>query len=264
MDPHLEALLTRFPWWALAFECLFLAAAAALVFFCLRQKRQSRGQWNQVQSLQWPTLSWPQVLILWAVTYLLLAQEQLPWALLFFTLFVLHATKIDWRKRLGLDRFSARKFLALWLWLMPAMIGLLLPLMLVITLVWKFWHLPYTPQLAVDHLLSMKDPGQLIYLFCMAIVIAPAIEELFFRGFLYPLSKNKYGWLAAFIGVNLFFGFIHWDLPTFLPLVALGMFWTAVYERTGSLILCMALHASFNALTCGLILLIRWLGLNLA
>jgi uncharacterized protein len=93
----------------------------------------------------------------------------------------------------------------------------------------------------------------------VVIVLAPIVEEFFFRGFVYRALRNglvgKLG-LGAGVGLaavldGLLFGFIHAsNTPiAILPVLAvLGMAFCLVYERTGSLFAVIALHAVVNTL----------------
>ena len=91
----------------------------------------------------------------------------------------------------------------------------------------------------------------------MVIVVAPAAEELFFRGFFYRALRSRFSVLVAALLDGLLFGLIHFD-PTvddvllILPVLAtLGFMFCLVYERTGSLFPVIALHAINNALAFG-------------
>ena len=80
------------------------------------------------------------------------------------------------------------------------------------------------------------------------VVIAPVGEELFFRGFFYRALRGKLGiWSAALLAGGVF-GAIHiftgWEAVPVLA--ALGIALCLVYERTGSLYPCIALHAINN------------------
>ena len=80
----------------------------------------------------------------------------------------------------------------------------------------------------------------------IAIVFAPVIEEILFRGILYPAIK-RLGfpqtalWLTAIL-----FALSHANTMTFLPLVLLALLLTWLYERTGNLLTPILTHAAFN------------------
>jgi membrane protease YdiL (CAAX protease family) len=83
------------------------------------------------------------------------------------------------------------------------------------------------------------------------VVVAPLCEEIFFRGFLYRIMRGRIGlWPALVINGSLF-GAVHLTGggPLAVALIApLGFLLCLVYERSGSLYPCIALHALNNAL----------------
>jgi len=82
-----------------------------------------------------------------------------------------------------------------------------------------------------------------------AVVVAPLVEEIVFRGYFYPALKRHIGgvhsaWITAFL-----FGAIHGNLLSFPGLTVLAFALTIAFERTGSLLVCIGMHAGFNALS---------------
>jgi uncharacterized protein len=91
----------------------------------------------------------------------------------------------------------------------------------------------------------------------MVILVAPAAEEFFFRGFFYRALRSRFTVLVAAALDGLLFGVIHYDFSSadalliLPPLAVLGFVFCLVYERTGSLFTVIALHAFNNALAFG-------------
>ncbi|HVC84426.1 MAG TPA: CPBP family intramembrane glutamic endopeptidase [Solirubrobacteraceae bacterium] len=85
-------------------------------------------------------------------------------------------------------------------------------------------------------------------------VVAPICEELLFRGFVFRALRNWRGvWPAAAI-TGVLFGAVHGlSAPAvdLLPLAFLGFVLCIVYERSGSLYPCIALHVLNNAIAFG-------------
>jgi membrane protease YdiL (CAAX protease family) len=84
-------------------------------------------------------------------------------------------------------------------------------------------------------------------------LIAPVVEELFFRGFMFGALARRLGpwWGMAITGVVFALG--HAPAPA-ISLIALGVFGVGLcllYWRTQSIVPCMALHALNNAITFG-------------
>jgi membrane protease YdiL (CAAX protease family) len=93
--------------------------------------------------------------------------------------------------------------------------------------------------------------GTLIGSCAIIIIVAPLTEEIFFRGFLYRILRGRMGlWSAVVINGSLF-GAVHLTSggPLAVAVIApLGMLLCLVYERSGSLYPCIALHALNNAI----------------
>lgn len=88
-----------------------------------------------------------------------------------------------------------------------------------------------------------------------ACVIAPITEEVLFRGTFYPMLARGFGRGPAALVSALFFAVVH-DTVTDIPgLTVLALCFTLAYEVTGSLLVPIFMHATFN----GLSLLVIWL-----
>jgi membrane protease YdiL (CAAX protease family) len=80
-----------------------------------------------------------------------------------------------------------------------------------------------------------------------AIVLAPLVEEILFRGILYSFLKQRgfpvlAGWISAVL-----FAAIHANQVTFIPLVFLALCLVWVYEYSGNLLAPIMAHAFFNS-----------------
>jgi membrane protease YdiL (CAAX protease family) len=82
----------------------------------------------------------------------------------------------------------------------------------------------------------------------VTIVLAPAAEEMLFRGTLYPTIKQAGYPRLALWGTALLFAAIHLNLVTFVPLTVLALCLTILYERTDNLLAPITAHALFNAM----------------
>lgn len=112
------------------------------------------------------------------------------------------------------------------------------------------------PQEAVK---ALKTAGSLPLKALMgvaAVVVAPLVEETVFRGFIYGVLKRYTdGWFAALCSASLF-AIVHMHIGTFVPLFVLALGLCAAYERTGSLLVPMWMHAIFNGVSTALLLLL--------
>jgi hypothetical protein len=92
-------------------------------------------------------------------------------------------------------------------------------------------------------------------------VAAPVVEEVFFRGFLFPALRSRTGVIPAALVVGVLFGAAHalGSDPAFLvPLGLLGFGLCLVYQWTGSLFPCIGLHAINNSLAFGALVDWSW------
>jgi membrane protease YdiL (CAAX protease family) len=78
--------------------------------------------------------------------------------------------------------------------------------------------------------------------------IAPPVEELFFRGFLYQSLRTRMGPLGGAILSGLIFGAVHLKLDYLVPLAILGTLLCFLFQKTGSLWPCILVHALNNAI----------------
>ncbi len=131
-----------------------------------------------------------------------------------------------------------------------------LALMTAGTLIWAaFDHLaasngtvlPDDDQLMVDALLNHQGPAWPLVATALYVTVgAPIIEEIGFRGMMYPAFRRilPRGWAVALVGI--LFGIIHGNLANLLPITLLGAWLCLVRDRFG-LGTCVALHLMSNA-----------------
>lgn len=90
----------------------------------------------------------------------------------------------------------------------------------------------------------------------VTVLLAPIIEEIFFRGFLLPAFSKRSFFLGALIS-SLFFGLLHFQLNVAIYTFVFGLFLSYMYYRLGSIVPGMLLHMLNNLVAFGLILLIH-------
>jgi membrane protease YdiL (CAAX protease family) len=110
---------------------------------------------------------------------------------------------------------------------------------------------------AVRLLQESSDPLTIFLMAWTACVGAPLMEELVFRGYIYPAVKRFANIPVAVLFSGILFGAVHLDLASFLPLTIFGILLALLYERTGSLWAPLATHFAFNSLTVSAQLLSR-------
>ena len=94
-----------------------------------------------------------------------------------------------------------------------------------------FWRIPGLPAGGA----SSVGVSDVLILGVMTVVLAPVVEEIVFRGYLYPVLKRMGGvWLAA-ATVSLFFAAAHLEGAYLAGRFFLSLILIASYEWTGSL-----------------------------
>ena len=155
---------------------------------------------------------------------------------------------ITWDRAFGLSEDLAR---ALRLGIVVA--AIFLPIGFGLQLLSNFvMHLPHSPvqpveQQAVQTLRMASSWLQRLLAAVVTIVVAPAGEEILFRGILYPTIKQAGFQRLALWATSLAFAAIHLNAATFVPLLVLSILLTLLYERTNNLLAPITAHSAFNA-----------------
>ncbi|MGQ9456402.1 MAG: lysostaphin resistance A-like protein [Armatimonadota bacterium] len=91
----------------------------------------------------------------------------------------------------------------------------------------------------------------------LAVVVAPVVEEVLFRGMLYTALRGMMGFWSAAAVSAFAFAVVHPTMPaSFLPLAALGIVLAVLRESTGSVAPAIVCHGINNALALILVRLI--------
>lgn len=102
-------------------------------------------------------------------------------------------------------------------------------------------------------LLMVDSYGELFLAVIMGVVLAPIGEEVYFRGFLYPALRQRFGATKGIIFTALFFSGMHFDLYRLIPIAAGGIGLTYLYERSGNIWTNIIAHGVWNAIMIALI-----------
>jgi membrane protease YdiL (CAAX protease family) len=110
---------------------------------------------------------------------------------------------------------------------------------------------PDNPQRVVQDLGADTSTLLLVVGAVVVIGVAPVCEELFFRGVLFRVLRQRMPLWPAAIVDGILFGFVHGSLVIVPVLAVLGIVFCYVYERTGSLFPTIALHSLNNTVAYG-------------
>jgi membrane protease YdiL (CAAX protease family) len=103
----------------------------------------------------------------------------------------------------------------------------------------------------IEEVFKFKETAMLFV--AMAVFVAPLVEETLFRGYLYPLFARSFGVTPAILVTGVLFGLMHgaqlgwtWGLVAMLTMV--GIVFTLVRARTGTVFASFLMHLGYNSL----------------
>ena len=138
-------------------------------------------------------------------------------------------------------------------WGVLAWIGSTIVLFLVSELLARIGRPP--PVGPAEQAIAMLNP----WLVTVAIVVfAPIAEELFFRGIVFNAWLREAGRTWAYVGSAALFAAIHLSLESLLPIFLLGLALGWVYQRTGTLLTPITMHATVNGISVAIALAVRF------
>lgn len=86
-----------------------------------------------------------------------------------------------------------------------------------------------------------------VWFFFVGAIVAPLVEEIFFRGFLFQGFRQKYGWFPALLLSSAIFSLAHLDPVSLIPTFVLGCVLAYVYHRSNSVWPGIIFHAAINS-----------------
>ena len=120
-------------------------------------------------------------------------------------------------------------------------------------------------QLGIDFLIPSDltpewadEPGFFAIMAISAVIVAPLVEEIFFRGFMYQAMRRTMAILPAALLTSLVFGIAHIDPAIIIPIALVGMILLGIYRWTGNLWSSIITHAGFNAVTVAALAIQIW------
>lgn len=139
------------------------------------------------------------------------------------------------------------------LWLEPALfgVGFILPAFglhyISQTVLTQLGHEPVVQQ-AVQMVMATEHPVEVGLQIISVVIMAPIAEELLFRGILFNTIKHAGYPLAGMFASAALFALVHGSMALMLPLFVMGFALAWVYEKSGSIIAPIVMHATFNAI----------------
>jgi len=163
------------------------------------------------------------------------------------THFFLKQHELTWAEFLGLKEANLRKVALMGLFVAALVIPMTHLLnQLAAMLITLFQGTPEV-QPTMQVLQLSVSLGQRICFGAAAILVAPVVEEILFRGILYrTIQQRGYPRLGLY-GSSLLFGAIHANLMTLIPLAFLAVILALLYDKTNNLMAPILAHSVFNA-----------------
>jgi len=123
---------------------------------------------------------------------------------------------------------------------------------LINNLVFHYLGVKLQSDLLLQLMSSLRTPYWLVL---SAVIVAPIVEESFFRGFLFAGFRQAYGWNRAALLSSLVFAIGHLELAALIPTFLLGYIFSYIYHRSNSIWPGVILHFLVNAFGMFVILL---------
>jgi membrane protease YdiL (CAAX protease family) len=95
-------------------------------------------------------------------------------------------------------------------------------------------------------------PLELAIVFVLAGIVAPFVEEITFRGIVFPSLRAAWGTTPALLVSGVIFGVVHLQPTIALPLALIGIALALVFMRTRSLWSAIIAHCAYNTVSLAL------------
>ncbi|MBE7536084.1 MAG: CPBP family intramembrane metalloprotease [Anaerolineales bacterium] len=154
-------------------------------------------------------------------------------------------------KRIGLSHLGFKKFDSLTMGLGCGLIVISYPIIIAHNMLLTFLGVNTQGEAVMKMFSELKSP---VWLILAAVIVAPLVEEIFFRGFLFQGFRQRYGWIAALLLSSGIFAASHLDPVSFIPTFILGVVLGYVYHRSNSLWPSVILHFLNNGFAMGAML----------
>lgn len=179
------------------------------------------------------------------------------WAGLLAVAWFLRRRRLPWRSAFGLAPATLGRDLGRGLLILAGTMPVLVGSAVIYNLFLQLFGFQPSLQEVAFIISGETSPWLRAYFIFLAVVLAPVVEEILFRGMLLPALAKRFGAAAAVVITAMVFAAIHAHVPSLVPLFVLACALSLAYIGTGSLAASMIMHAAFNGLTVSLLLAVQ-------
>jgi len=111
----------------------------------------------------------------------------------------------------------------------------------------------FSLQVQPDFAPLFADSASPALVFLGGALVAPLVEEIIFRGFIFAGLRGRFGWKRSAIISAALFSLIHFQPTAILPIFILGLIFAYLYHLSGSIWPAVIMHISTNALGLGVV-----------
>lgn len=163
---------------------------------------------------------------------------------------------INWRQGFGINASLALADAGWGVMMLVGFMPVILSVNVAVQLAMQWWGIEPQIQDVTQIISSASGWGMRMYFILLAVVVAPVVEEMLFRGVLLPALANVVGVRPALVAVGILFSVVHgFYMPAGLIFFMLSLGFSLAYIHRGSLLTPIVMHAIFNGMT--MIVLIR-------
>ena len=202
--------------------------------------------------------------------FYLIKESEIPFVSLFLQTVLFHGAglivivslmrsqKMSWQRAFGLNPRDFLKNIRQGVVFYIAVIPIIAFCSLVYMKLLEHLHYPIDGQDIIQLLADPQQPAWLhVYLGVLAIVVAPLIEELIFRGIALTILVKHLKLMPSVYLVSLVFAAMHFHPASIMALFILAVAFSLAYLYSGSIAVPMVMHTLFNATSLIAVLLIR-------
>ena len=138
-----------------------------------------------------------------------------------------------------------------------AIIPILLSTLLLNSLILDSIGIKPTVNPAIGLFIALKNKLLIFVLVLEVIILAPIVEEIFFRGIIYKVLRSRFSFMLSALFTSLLFAAIHRVPSNILPLFVISFSLCYTYEKTKSIYSPIIFHSIHNTLSITFLLILK-------